>query len=57
MAPKSLVKIWSVAAEIFVIWTDVPRTNVTGINVIITAGICQRWSQEPTFKVWSKSGE
>ena len=25
-------------------------------NVTLTVGICSRWSLEPTFKVWSKSG-
>ena len=26
-------------------------------NITVTAGICSRWSQQPTFKVWSKSGQ
>ena len=26
-------------------------------NVTVTVGICSRLSQEPTFKVWSKSGQ
>ena len=39
------------------IWTNVPRTNVAWTNVNVTAGICSRCSQEPTFKVSSKSGQ
>ena len=54
---KNLVKIWSVTAEIFLIWTNVSRTNVAWTNVTVTVGICERWSQEPSFKVWSKSGQ
>ena len=27
------------------------------INFTVTVGICLRWSQGPTFKVWSKSGQ
>ena len=53
---KNLVKIWSVTAEIFLMWTNVSRTNVAWTNVTVTVGICERWSQEPSFKVWSKSG-
>ena len=47
----SLVKIGSVAAEIFLIWTKVARTNVAWTNVIMTVGIGSKWSKEPTFKV------
>ncbi len=54
---KNLVKIWSVTAEIFLIWTNVSRTNVAWTNVTVTVGICERWSQEPSFKVWLKSGQ
>ena len=38
---------------------DIPGTdnqdNCCMENVIVTFGICQRWSQEPIFKVWLKS--
>ena len=42
---KNLVKIGSVTAEIFIIWTNdtrtnVTRTNVAEINVTMTIGIC-----------------
>ena len=57
LGPKSLLKILSVTAEIFLIWTNFARTNVVCTNVTMIVGICSRWSQEPTFKVWSKSGE
>ena len=50
---NSLVKIRSVIAEIFLIWTNVARTNVAWTNVTVTVGICSRCSQRPTFKVWS----
>ena len=54
--PKNyLVKIGSVTAETFLIWTNVTRTNVAWTNVSVTVGIFSRWSQEPTYKVWSKS--
>ena len=52
-----LIKIGSVIPEIFLIWTNVARTNVARTNVIVTVGICLSWSQDPTFKVWSKSGQ
>ena len=48
---------WVATAEIYMIWTNVARTNVAWTNVIMTVEMCSRWSQEPTFKVWSKSGE
>ena len=41
----SLVKIRSVTAEIFLIWTHVIRTNVDSTNVTVTVIICSRWSQ------------
>ena len=47
---KSLVKIESVTAEIFLIWTNVVRTNVDGTNVTVTVGIC-RCFLDPIFKV------
>ena len=46
----SFVKIGSVTAEIFLMWTNVTRTNVACTNVTITVGICYRCSQDPTFK-------
>ena len=54
---ESLVKIESVTAEIFLIWTNVPRTNVAWANVNLIFVICSRCSQEATFKVSSKSGQ
>ena len=57
LAPKNFVKIRSVTAETFLIWTNVARTNVAWINVTMTIGICRSWSQETTFKVWSKSDQ
>ena len=46
-----LVKIESVTAEIFLIWTNVTRINVAWTNVIVTVDICSRGSQEPTFEI------
>ena len=57
MGSKSLVKIGSVTAEIFLIWTNVTVTNVTWTNVAVTTEIFYRGSQEPTFKVWLKSSQ
>ena len=37
---KSLVKNWSVAAEILLIWTNVAMTYVACTNVTVTVGIC-----------------
>ena len=37
---KSLVKIGSVTAEIFPIWTNVDWTNVAWTNVTVTVGMC-----------------
>ena len=53
----SLVQIESVPTEILLIWTIVARTNVAWTNVTMTVGICCRYSQDPTFKVWSKLGQ
>ena len=39
------------------IWTNVARKNVAWTNVNMTVGICSRCSQEPIFKVSSKSGQ
>ena len=57
LAEIFFVKIRSVTAETFLIWANVARTNVAWINVTMTLEISKRWSQEPTFKVWSKSGQ
>ena len=54
---KSLVKIGSVTDEIFLIWTNVAGTNVAWTNVTATIEICSGWSQEPTFKASSNSGQ
>ena len=54
---KTFVKIMSVTAELFLIWTNVARTNVAWTNVIVAVEICSRSPQETTFKVWSKSGQ
>ena len=54
---KPTFKVWSVTAEIFLIWTNVVRTNVDLTNITETVEICSRWSEEPTFKVWSKLGQ
>ena len=51
-----MVKIGSVAAEIFLIWANVATKNVAWTNVTVTFGNCSRWSQEPTIKVWSQVG-
>ena len=45
----------SVTVEILLVWTNVARTIVAWTNVNVTVGICFRCSQEPTFKVSSKS--
>ena len=37
---KSLVKVRYITAEIFLIWTNVARTNVAWTNVTLTVGIC-----------------
>ena len=37
-----LVKIGSLTAEIFLIWTDVARTNVAWTFVTVKVGICER---------------
>ena len=48
----SFIKIGSVRAEIFLIWTNVAWKNVT-----MTVEICSRSSQEPIFKVSSQLGQ
>ena len=45
-----------ITAEIFLIFTNVARINVAWTKVSATVEICSRCSQEPRFKVWSKSG-
>ena len=57
LGPKLWVIIGSVTAEIFLIWTNVARTNVAWTNVTVPVGICSRWSQEPIIRVWSRSGK
>ena len=52
-----LVKIGAVIPKILLIWTNVARTDVAGTNVMGTGKICSRCFQEPTLKVWSKSGQ
>ena len=52
----------SVTAEILLIRTNITRTNVAWkdiawTNVTVTVEICPRCSQEPIFKVSSKSGQ
>ena len=54
---KSLVKIGSVTAEIFLIWTNVARTNVAWTNVIVTVGIFSKKSHETTFTILSNLGK
>ena len=39
LGPKSLVNIGSVTGEIFLIWTNIARTNVAWTNVTATVGI------------------
>ena len=48
-------RISNVTAEIFLIGTNVARTNVAWTNANVR--IYSRCSQEPTFKVSSKSGQ
>ena len=40
LGPKSKVEIKSVTAEIFLIWTNIAKTNVAWTNVTVTFGIC-----------------
>ena len=47
-----MVQIESVTAEIYLIWTNVVRTNVTETNVIVTLEIFSRWFQEPVESVF-----
>ena len=54
---QSLIKIGSVTVEIFLIWTNVARTNVAWTNVNLIVGIRSKGSQKATFKVSSKSGQ
>ena len=54
---QSLVKIGPVIAEILLIGTNVPKTNVAWTNVVVTVVICCICSLDPLFKIWSKSGQ
>ena len=54
---KSVFNIRSVTAEIFLIWTSVPRKNVALTNVNLIVGICSRYCQESTFEISSKLGQ
>ena len=47
-----MVKSGSVTAEIFLIWTNVIRTNVAWTNVTMIVGIVPRWPQEPTYSLF-----
>ena len=49
LGPKSLIKIGPVTS-------NVTRADVAWTNIPITIGI-NKWSQDPTFKVWSKSDQ
>ena len=51
----SMVNIGSVTSEIFLIYTNIARTNVAWTNVTMTVEIYSICSQEQTFKVLSKS--
>ena len=55
------MKIRSVTAEIFLIWTNVARTNVAWTNVHLTIVLdCpERMGNSllKRFKVWGKSGQ
>ena len=42
-----LVKIESITADVLLIYTNVARTYIAWINIIITVEICQRWSNIP----------
>ena len=48
---------WTNVALTDVTLTDVTLTDVTLTDVTLTVGICSKCSQEPTFKVSSKSGQ
>ena len=54
---SNYLKIRSASAKIFLIWTNVARTNIAWTNVAIAVEICSRWSQEPIFKIWSNSDQ
>ena len=50
LGQKCLAIIWQM-------WINVTRTNVVWTNVTLTVEFCSKSSQEPTFKVSSKSGQ
>ena len=52
-----MVKIGSITAEIFLIWAHVVMTSVAWTNVTMQVSVCDKWSEEPIFKVLSKSGQ
>ena len=54
---QSLIQIGPVTAEILLILTNFPRTNNAWTNFVVTIVICCICSQDPSFKVWSKSGQ
>ena len=54
LCPKFFDKIGSVTAEMFFIWANFARTNVSWTNVTMTVEI---EGPGTTFKVWSKLGQ
>ena len=44
-------KVFSLEILIFLIWTNVPRTNDAWTDVVVTFAICCICSQDPSFKV------
>ena len=52
-----MVKIGSVTAEIFLIWTNVARTNVAWTNVTVTVVICSIWSKQCFGTIGSVTAE
>ena len=54
---KTEVESVQLGKALSLVWTIVARANIAWINIKETVGICSRCSQEPTFKVWSRSGQ
>ena len=52
-----MISIGQVTAEILLIWTNVPRTNVAWTNVVVTVVICCRFSQDPLIKIGPVTAE
>ena len=50
-----MVKIESVTAKIFLIWTNIAKTNVDWTNISIMVGSGKDGSRNLPFKVWSTS--